>query len=76
MSVTEVSHPDDAKVVAEVTTALSQTNAPELNYTGCFIHANGNTVWGAVRAVRVYGADGDDEYLSGWCSRHHRSEGV
>jgi len=62
MTVADVSHPNDAKMVGEVVAALSQSNAPELNYTGCFVNANGNIVWGAVRVARIHGTDGDDDY--------------
>ncbi len=62
MSVADVSHPNDAEMLGEVVTALSNKDDPELNYTGRFINANGNTVWGVVRIVRVYGTDGDDDY--------------
>jgi PAS domain S-box-containing protein len=62
MTVAEVSHPNDAKVIGEVVTALFERNVPELNYTGCFINANGNIVWCSVRVVRIYETDGDDDY--------------
>ena len=62
MNVAEISHPNDAKMVGEVVTALLERNAPELNFTGCFIHANGNIVWCAVRVVRIFGTNGDDDY--------------
>jgi len=62
MTVADVSHPDDAKIIREVVTALSHSDATELNYTGRFINADGKTVWCAVRVVRVYGTDGDDDY--------------
>ena len=48
---------------------------PELNYTGCFIHAKGHIVWGAVRIVRVHGTHGDDDYfLSGLVDITDRKE--
>ena len=53
MNVADVSHPDDAEIVREVVTALSQRNTRELNYTGRFINANGQIVWGAVRVVQI-----------------------
>jgi PAS domain S-box-containing protein len=75
MNVADVTHPDDAEIVREVVTALSQRNTPELNYTGRFINANGQIVWGAVRVVRAQGADGDkDYYLAGLIDITDRKE--
>ena len=65
MTVAEVSHPNDAKMIGEGVAALLERNIPELNYTGCFIKADGNIVWGAVRIVRIHGTDGDDDYFLG-----------
>ena len=65
MTVAEVSHPNDAKMIGEGVAALLERNIPELNYTGCFINADGNIVWGAVRIVRIHGTDGDDDYFLG-----------
>ena len=62
MYLADVSHPNDAEMIGEVVTALLDKNVPELNYTACLIHADGNIVWCAVRIVRVHGTDGDDDY--------------
>jgi two-component system sensor histidine kinase/response regulator len=62
MNVADVSHPDDAKIVGEIVTALAQRNTPEMSYTGRFINGNGHIVWCAVSIVRIYETDGDDDY--------------
>jgi two-component system sensor histidine kinase/response regulator len=49
-------------MVGEGLASLLERKIPELNYTGCFIHSNGNTVWCAVRVVLIHGTDGDDDY--------------
>jgi PAS domain S-box-containing protein len=75
MNAADLSHPDDAEIVGEVVTALSQRNAPELNYTGRFINGNGQIVWCAVRLRRIYGTDGDkDYYLAGLLDITDRKE--
>ncbi len=62
MNLAEIFHPNDAKRIREVVAGLLQNHATEMNYTGRFINASGNTVWCAVRVVWIHGTDGDDDY--------------
>ncbi len=64
MTPLELSHPDDADVVRQVMEELPHAAAVEdFKYTRRFIHAHGQVVWCAVRAVRVHETDGSEDHF-------------
>ncbi len=63
MTPLDLSHPDDADVVRQVLQELPHAAVDDFKYTRRFIHAHGQIVWCAVRAVRVHETDGSPDHF-------------
>jgi PAS domain S-box-containing protein len=63
MTPLDLSHPEDADVVRQVLEDLPHAAVEDFKYTRRFIHAHGQVVWCAVRAVRVHQTDGSADHF-------------